>query len=120
VNLHKTWVRVVLVMVVAVLVGIGSYFAISTAADARSSSRAAREQSAENKQLILRVFGCQPDDSPEACAERQAQRSRDEGVARIKQVDCITRRALAGMPAPIPPDNCTSQTPPNIYPGGNP
>ena len=71
----------------------------------------------QNKLYILSISGCNTLDTPEMCAQRQAQRGLDEGIARIREVDCITRRSLAGLPAPIPPTPCTAQTPPEVYPG---
>jgi hypothetical protein len=62
-----------------------------------------KEQSQFNGSLLrilLGVSGCTVNDTPQACAQRQADRSLREGRQRVADVDCRIRRALARQPSP--------------------
>ncbi len=57
--------------------------------------------------VLLATSGCTTDDTPEACAQRQADRAAEQGTDRVAQVDCRMHAALRGLP-PIPPkERCT-------------
>jgi hypothetical protein len=84
--------------------------------DGRNQARANGRMAA----VILAVTGCTAEDTPAECSTRVRDGSRAEGARRIVEVDCAARRLAAGLPAPIPPDTCPSQTPPHIYPGVTP
>lgn len=67
--------------------------------------------------VMLAVTGCTADDLP-ACSNVVRDAARSEGTRRIVEVDCLTRRALAGLPAFDPlHGSCLEQTPRHIYPG---
>lgn len=89
---------------------------------AAHNSRTQQQQLDARQTLIAqnnRIIECTtPGD---ACYDQgQARQSQVLGQA-FAQLDCLNRRALAGLPAPDPTKGqCSAQTPPNVYPGGTP
>ncbi len=57
---------------------------------------------AQSLRVMLAITECTAEDTPAECRHRQDAREKEEGVARVAEVDCRVRRALAGLP-PIPP-----------------
>ena len=79
------------------------------------------KQNGEILNVIAAVTGCTIADTQESCqaklrAETQ-RRNLVERVGRVVEVDCVHRRAHAGLPAPDPSKSCPEQTPKEIYPG---
>jgi len=56
--------------------------------------------------ILLAVSGCTTADTPDVCRQRQIDRSVAEGAARIADVDCRLRVALAGKPPLAPGQTC--------------
>lgn len=72
-----------------------------------------REQSEYNESLlrvVLATSGCTVADSPDTCRQRQADRAAAEGAARVADVDCRIRLALAGQPPPTAARPCVPRT----------
>ena len=78
------------------------------------------DRNSEVLRIVVAVTGCTTKDTPESCRQRLTDGSTAEGARRTAEVDCLTRRALAGLPAPIPPTTCVKQTDRSVYPGGTP
>lgn len=102
------------VFIIAVVVGLG------VIVNTNYQASAAKRLAADNTRIlgiIAAVTGCNPEESLDVCSAKVRAANIAEGTRRIIEVDCITRRALAGLPAPDPTRFCTEQTPPTIYPG---
>jgi hypothetical protein len=86
----------VMVIVGALLmfVGAGMYLGYQVVIQSKEQA----ESNGTLLRVLLAVSGCTAEDTPEECTERQAERSRLEGVLRVADVDCRLRRALAGLP----------------------
>ncbi len=83
----------------------------------------AARQSRANGQLlkiVVAVSGCTVHDAPADCVQRQRDEAAAEGRLRTAEVDCLTRRAIAGLATTDPARTCQAQTPPNVYPGSTP
>lgn len=82
-----------------------------------------RNQSRSNGQMVrilVATSGCSIHDAPGECARHQSDKAKAEGRTRLAEVDCLTRRVMARLPAADPSRTCQEQTPPNVYPGGKP
>jgi hypothetical protein len=80
----------------------------------------ARDQTRRNGnigRLLLAVSGCEATDTLDQCRQRQKDRALFDGRMRTTEVDCLTRRVVAGLPAPDPDRRCADQTPVSVYPG---
>ncbi|HUR18882.1 MAG TPA: hypothetical protein VMZ51_08115 [Acidimicrobiales bacterium] len=125
----NAWIRrlvalaVVEVMIFVMLMGIGIFWTVSEARDQSRKNfevivqtKATADQVAATLQVVLADTGCDVTDTVDMCAERVRAKTLAEGARRIAEVDCLTRRALAGMAAPDPTKSCLPQTPADIYP----
>jgi hypothetical protein len=113
------WLRRLAVVVAVLLVCLNAITAAGVAWTAVDSLKQARTNG-QTLAVLRSVTGCTAVDTPEQCHQRLRDSTTAEGARRTAEVDCLTRRALAGLPAPIPPTTCIDQTPRNIYPGGTP
>lgn len=102
-NLRFLVVLLISILTVAVLVALG---VASLVVQSHSQERQT-VHNATMLRVILALSDCTPEDTPEGCRQRQADRAKAEGVARVEQVDCRTRRAVAGLPAIAPNERCT-------------
>lgn len=105
-----------LVLLVSILVGLAS-FVVTDRFSQIGENEKQIDNAAASLRVILAVTGCTVEDTSPECLGRIQAASTAEGDRRIAEVDCVTRRAVAGLPAPIPPGTCISQTPPEVYPG---
>ncbi|MCA1571946.1 MAG: hypothetical protein LC798_16870 [Chloroflexi bacterium] len=118
---RRAWVVMggVIVALVCLVVGLVSY--ILAERFGQVGDNTARIDSTEEiLRIVVAITGCTTEDTPEQCRQRMGASNTAEGARRIAEVDCVTRRALAGLPAANPPMTCIEQTDPSIYPGESP
>lgn len=106
----------ILVGLVSIIVGLTSFIVSNSLGQVGENTKTINNTT-EILRIVVAVTGCTIEDTPESCRKKLADNSTAEGARRITEVDCITRRALAGLPAPNSSGTCASQTPPEVYPG---
>jgi hypothetical protein len=109
----------VIVALISLIVGLVSFIVTERFSQVDRNTESL-ERITEVLRIVVAVTGCTTEDTAEQCRQRLRDGSTAEGARRTAEVDCLTRRALAGLPAPIPPTTCVDQTPPSIYPGEQP
>ena len=85
---------IVFALLISLVVGVVSFGGYQVIVQSRTSTH----YNGTILKILLSVSGCTTNDTPEVCRQRQADRSTAEGLARIADVDCRLRLALAGKP----------------------
>lgn len=88
--------------IVIVLLCLGMLGGLIIMTQSRDQSR----YNADLMRIVVAYTGCSTTDTPEACSQKQNDRSSEEGRLRIAAVDCLVRRALDGQPPPAPGEPC--------------
>lgn len=108
--LRRWWPAIVISVVVGGLVGGAAHWAYGTVEDRNQRGEALVETNS-------RIEECTTPGLP--CFEESQRRQRQTLASAFGEIDCILRRALAGLPAFDPRSgSCAGQTPADVYPGG--